>query len=640
MGTAGAGAEDLGVAAVAPSAANPASQMTPAVTVSAPGIRPAGCRITFDPMETLRMNTRPRRTLLPTIFPAARIASALALVPVAALAIACTPKAPREVAATIYTGGTIVTVDDARPTAGAVAVKDGRILAVGDKDQILQLRGTATQVVDLGGKTMLPGFIDAHGHVFNVGVQAAAANLLAPPDGQVTDIATLQAALRAWSEASPAVITRTGWIIGMGYDDSQLLEQRHPTRDDLDAVSKDTPVLVVHQSGHLAALNSKGLEVFGYSAESVEPPGGTIRRRAGSLEPDGLIGGMAWFPPLFSKLGRLGSDDNEALLLAGIDRYAEFGFTTAQEGRATVEAVATETALAEQGKLKLDVVAYPDIQGAAAAIGGPFLSESYTGRFRIGGAKLTLDGSPQGKTAWLTEPYLVPPAGQGADYAGFPAMTDDEANAFVEEAFRKGWQIHVHCNGDAAADQFIRAVRLATAKLGPGDRRPVMIHAQTVREDQLDAMKELGIIPSFFGMHTYYWGDWHRDSVLGPERASRISPAASALKRGIPFTQHHDAPVALPSSIMILFSQVNRVTRSGQALGPDQRVSAMDAIRSITINAAYQSFEERTKGSIEPGKLADLVILDRNPLTVDPMTIKDIRVVETIKEGRTIYRAP
>ena len=140
-------------------------------------------------------------------------------------------------------------------------------------------------------------------------------------------------------------------------------------------------------------------------------------------------------------------------------------------------------------------------------------------------------------------------------------------------------------------------------------------------------------------MHTYYWGDWHRDSVLGPDRASRISPAASALKRGMPFTQHHDAPVALPSSIMILFSQVNRVTRSGQVLGPEQRVSAMDAIKSTTINAAYQYFEERTKGSLEPGKLADFVILDQNPLTVDPMKIKDIKVVETIKEGKTIYRA-
>jgi hypothetical protein len=565
---------------------------------------------------------------------------ALTCVPALALAVACTAKAPRDVAATIYTGGTIVTVNDAQPAADAIAVKDGKILAVGAKDEVLALKGAATEVVDLAGRTMLPGFIDAHGHVFNVGVQAAAANLLAPPDGQVTDVASLQAALRTWAETSPAVVARTGWIIGMGYDDSQLREQRHPTRDELDLVSKVVPVLVVHQSGHLAVVNSKGLEDFGYSAKTVEPPGGTIRRRKGSREPDGLIGGTAWWPQLFSKLGRLGREDNEALLLAGLDRYAEFGFTTAQEGRATAEAVATEAALAERGKLELDVVAYPDIQGAASAIAGPFLSKSYTGRFRIGGAKLTLDGSPQGKTAWLTEPYKVPPAGRGEDYAGSPAMTDDEANAFVDQAYEKGWQILVHCNGDAAADQFIRAARLATAKHGPGDRRPVMIHAQTVREDQLDAMKELGSIPSFFGMHTYYWGDWHRDSVLGPERAARISPAASALRRGIPFTQHHDAPVALPSAIMVLFSQVNRVTRSGEVLGPEQRVSAMDAIKSITIHAARQYFEEKTKGSLEPGKLADLVILDRNPLTVDPMSIKDIRVVETIKEGRTIYRAP
>jgi predicted amidohydrolase YtcJ len=531
-------------------------------------------------------------------------------------------------------------VHDAQPSADALAVKDGRILRVGAQAEVMALRGATTQVVDLGGRTMLPGFIDAHGHVFNVGVQAVAANLLAPPDGQVTDVASLQATLRAWAGTSPAVVARTGWIIGMGYDDSQLREQRHPTRDDLDAVSTDVPVLVVHQSGHLAVVNSKGLQAFGYSAATPDPAGGTIRRRAGSREPDGLIGGTAWFPHLFSKLGTLGDLDNKALLLAGVDRYAEFGFTTAQEGRATAEAVATQTAVAEQGGLKLDVVAYPDIQGAAPAIGGPFLSKTYTGHFRIGGAKLTLDGSPQGKTAWLTEPYHVPPAGQAKGFAGQPAMTDEQANAFVDDAYGKGWQIIVHCNGDAAADQFIRAARLATAKHGPGDRRPVMIHAQTVREDQLDAMKELGIIPSFFGMHTYYWGDWHRDAVLGPERASQISPAGSAVKRGMVFTQHHDAPVALPSSIMVLFSQVNRVTRSGQVLGPEQRVSVMEAIKSITINAAYQYFEERTKGSLEPGKLADLVILDRNPLTVDPMAIKDITVVETIKEGNTIYRAP
>lgn len=548
--------------------------------------------------------------------------------------------APEQEAGTIYTGGDIITVNDSEPTAEAIAVKDGRILAVGTEADVLKHRGTATRMVDLGGKTLLPGFIDAHGHVFNTGLQALAANLLPKPDGSVNDISSLQETLRDWAKQYPERSAKTGWIIGFGYDDAQLKEQRHPTRDDLDAVSMTMPVLAIHQSGHLAAINSKGLAVAAITTASKDPAGGVYRRREGGLEPDGVLEEMAFFKLVFSVLGKLGTDDNEALLKAGLDLYASFGFTTAQEGRATPEAIKTEATIAREGGLKLDVVAYADIQGAADTIEPPLHGKTYQNRFRIGGAKLNLDGSPQGKTAWLTKPYHVPPAGQEADYRGYPAVSHDEAVALVDEAFGNGWQVLAHCNGDAASDQFIAAVRAATEKYGKADRRPVMIHSQTVREDQLDEMEELGIIPSFFGVHTYYWGDWHRDSVLGPARAARISPAASALKRGMIYTQHHDAPVALPSAMMILASQVNRTTRSGQVLGAEQRVSVMDALKSITINAAYQYFEEKTKGSLEPGKLADFVVLDENPLKVEPMAIKDIKVVETIKEGETIYRAP
>ena len=553
---------------------------------------------------------------------------------------ACTESpSPHQIADVIYSGGEIITINDAQPIAEAIAIRDGKIVAVGSKADVDKHKGVSTETIDLDGKTLLPGFIDAHGHVFNAGLQALATNLLAEPDGTVNDIAALQQSLFDWAEEHPDRVTKTGWIIGFGYDDAQLIEQRHPTRDDLDAVSATVPVLAIHQSGHLAAVNSKGLEVAGITAASEDPAGGVYRRREGSLEPDGVLEEMGFFKLVFSVLGTLGTDDNRALLKAGLDLYARHGFTTAQEGRATLEAVETEAAAARENELKIDVVAYPDIQGAADAIKFPYHARTYTGHFRIGGAKLNLDGSPQGKTAWLTKPYYVPPAGQTADYHGYPALPEDETVALVEKAFSNGWQILAHCNGDAAADQFIAAVRAATEKFGRADRRPVMIHAQTVREDQLDEMKELGIIPSFFGMHTYYWGDWHRDSVLGPERAARISPAASALKRGMIFTQHHDAPVALPSAIMILASQVNRTTRTGQVLGPEQRVSVMDALKSITINAAYQYFEEDTKGSLEPGKLADFVILDANPLKVEPTAIKDINVIETIKEGESIYRA-
>ena len=538
----------------------------------------------------------------------------------------------------IYTGGDIITINDSHPFAEAIAIKDGKILAVGAKADVLKHKGSGTKMIDLNGKTLLPGFIDAHGHVFNTGLQALAANLLARPDGTVNDIAALQETLRDWAKKHSERIAKTGWIIGFGYDDAQLKEQRHPTRDDLDAVSKTTPVLAIHQSGHLAAINSKGLEVAGITAASKDPAGGVYRRREGSSAPNGVLEEMGFFRLVFTVLGTLGTDDNKALLMAGLNLYASFGFTTAQEGRATPEAIETEATVASEGGLKMDVVAYADIQGAADTIRPPLHGKTYTQHFRIGGAKLNLDGSPQGKTAWLTKPYHVPPVGQPADYRGYPAVSDDEAVALVDEAFSKGWQILAHCNGDAASDQFIESIRAATEKYGEADRRPVMIHSQTVREDQLDEMKALGIIPSFFGMHTYYWGDWHRNSVLGPERAARISPAASALKRNMIYTQHHDAPVSLPSSIMILDSQVNRTTRSGQVLGAEQRVSVMDALKSITINAAYQYFEEKIKGSLEPGKLADFVVLDKNPLKVEPTAIKDIKVVETIKEGETIYR--
>ena len=558
---------------------------------------------------------------------------------VIALISACTP-APNQIANIIYTGGDIITINDSQPTAEAIAVKDGKILAVGTKVNVLKHKDATTRVVDLQGQTLLPGFIDAHGHVFNVGFQSLAADLLSRPDGTVNNIAELQQSLGDWAKKYPERLAKTGWIIGFGYDDAQLKEQRHPTRDDLDAVSTTQPVLAIHQSGHLASMNSKGLELAGITADSKNPPGGAYRRRDGSSEPNGVLEELAFFKAIFKVLGTLGTEENNILLMAGLDTYASFGFTTAQEGRATTDAIETEATAARKGQLKMDVVAYADIQTATGEIKEPLFSKDYTQHFRIGGAKLNLDGSPQGKTAWLAEPYFVPPVGQGADYRGYASMTDEEAIAFVDQAFSNSWQILAHCNGGAASDQYIKAIRAATEKYGKADRRPVMIHAQTLTESQLDEMQELGIIPSFFGMHTYYWGDWHHDSVLGPERAARIDPAASAVKRGMIFTQHHDAPVALPSSIMIIASQVNRTTRSGKVLGPEQRVSVMDALKSITINAAYQYFEENTKGSLEPGKLADFVILDKNPLKVDPLSINDIKVVETIKEGVSIYTVP
>lgn len=537
----------------------------------------------------------------------------------------------------IYTGGDIVTVNELQPKAEAVAVRGGRIAAVGYRDEVMKLKGPKTRVIHLGGMTMIPGLIDAHGHVFLTGIQALSANLLPPPDGEGADIPSLQRLLKDWASKNRKAIGKIGWIIGFGYDDSQLKEQRHPTRDDLDQVSTTVPVVIVHQSAHLAVMNSKALEIAGYTADSKNPEGGVIRRKQGSQEPDGGLEEAAWFGTVGKVFGQVGSAESMAILKAGTELYASFGYTTAQEGRASPDIVATMSATAKQGGLKIDIVAYPDIIIGAHVIKAPLLSRRYTNHVRIGGAKLSLDGSPQGKTAWLTKPYFKIPTGQKDDYAGYAALTDEQATAYVDKAFANGWQILTHLSGDAAIDQFIQAVRAVEKKYGMTDRRPVAIHAHTARLDQVLAFKELGILPSFFPMHTYYWGDWHRDSVLGAERAANISPTGWALEHGMTFTSHHDAPVALPDSMRVLDATVNRVTRSGRVLGPDQRVSPLVALKAQTIWSAYQHFEEKTKGSIEVGKLADFVVLDQNPLTIDPLKIAGIKVVETIKEGRAVY---
>ncbi len=540
---------------------------------------------------------------------------------------------------TIYQGGPIITIDDRRPFAEAVAVQGGRIQAVGSRGEIERLRGPKTRIVDLQGKTLLPGFFDAHGHAFLVGLQALSANLLPPPDGEGRDIASIQRLLKEWIAKNRGVIERYKLIIGFGYDDSQLKEQRHPTRDDLDQVSTDLPVLIIHQSGHLGVANSKALELAKITSATKDPVGGVFRRRDGSSEPNGVMEEHAFMN--VAGLLTSGFDVNAglAMIKAGAEAYARYGYTTAQEARAFAASVQMIQAAADKQMLPIDVLVYPDIVEAVDAIKAPALSRDYRNRYRIGGAKLTIDGSPQGKTAWLTRPYFVPPPGKGPDYVGYPAIPNDKAMAAVDVAFANGWHLLCHCNGDAASDVYIAAVKEATRKHGKADRRPVLIHGQVLRPDQMDSMKELGIKPSLFPMHTFYWGDWHRDSVLGPERADNISPTGWAMQRGMPFTTHHDAPVVNPDSMRVLSATVTRRTRSGDILGPRHCVPVATALKAMTLWAAAQHFEEDRKGSIEAGKIADLVMLSDNPLTVAPDKLAQIKVLETIKDGLTVYQA-
>lgn len=562
----------------------------------------------------------------------ARLTSFFLVTAIAPAAIA------QEIADKIFFGGPILTMDDNAPWVEAVAVKDGRIVAVGTQAEIMPHKGADTQTVDLDGKALLPGFVDAHGHVFAIGVQALTASLLAPPDGEVIDISSLQQTLSDWADAHPKRVEAIGAIIGFGYDDSQLKEQRHPIREDLDAVSADLPIYIIHQSGHIGVANSKALEVVGIDANTEEMPGGVIRRD-GDGKPDGVLEETPHFYAMTKLFGDLDAKGAAAVFKEGTKLIASYGYTTAQDGRSMPGQVALMEAVAEKGELDIDVVAYPDVLVARDLIEQK-VSRDYKNRFRVGGAKLTIDGSPQGFTAWRDRPYYDPPDRYRADYAGYAAVKPEQTFDAIDWAFAKNIQILTHANGEAATDQLLASIKTATDKYGLDDRRPVLIHGQFLREDQVDGLKRLEIFPSLFPMHTFYWGDWHRDRTVGPERADNISPTGWVRKRDMMFSSHHDAPVAFPDSMRILDATVTRRSRSGDIIGPDQRVDVITALKAMTIWPAYQHFEENRKGSIEVGKLADLIVLSDDPTAVNPDTLDDLRVMETIKEGRTIYTAP
>ena len=561
-----------------------------------------------------------------------RMAAALALIAPLAGWSGATAAPPPTI---LYVDGDILTMNDAQPVAEALAMRQGKILAVGSRAAVASAAGADAEIRSLNGKTLLPGFIDSHGHIGAVVSFMGFENAASPPVGEVRSIADLQRLLAAKVPETPP----GEWIMAAGYDDSLLAELRHPNRSDLDQVSGKHPIMAWHVSGHLMACNSMCLEIAGISAETEDPAGGAIRRVAGSKRPNGILEGTAVHRIYSDLLPAQDVSQRLGLLEQAQDYYASFGITTLQEGAASLADLQLLRRAARQGLLKLDVVAYPWHRGAWRPDGQFPVSRAYSDHFRIGGVKLGLDGSPQGKTAWLTEPYQVPPQGRAADYRGYPKLTDAEADEYVDGFFAKGIPVIAHANGDAAADQLIAAVKKANEARGKADRRTVMIHAQTVRDDQIEQMQAEGIMPSYFASHVFFWGDWHRDSVLGPKRGARISPLASTLARGLPFTIHNDPPVVPPDMMRLAWAAVNRLTRSGKTLGEAQKISPWDALKAMTINGAYQYFEEGSKGSLEPGKLADLVILSENPLKADPAAIKDIRVIETIKEGVSVHRA-
>jgi predicted amidohydrolase YtcJ len=537
------------------------------------------------------------------------------------------PSAAASPAERLYVGDHVITLDEETAGATAVAVKEGRIVFVGDRADADAWKGPGTEVVALGERALLPGFVDAHGHLFLQATLIDHANLSSPPVGPVDDIAGLQATLREHIAAKG--VPAGEWVLGYGYDDSLLAEKRHPTRKDLDAVSTTHPIALLHVSGHLMTANSLGLEKGNITPETPDPEGGTIRREADGKTPNGVLEETATYA-LRALLARPPTPEQYERAVA---HFASYGVTTIQDGASSPEVVVQLAALERDGRLAVDVVAYP-VGMEPDKMPADFAFGPRGERLSVPGIKLVLDGSPQGKTAYLSQPYRVPPDGQGADYRGYPILPKPAVDGLVALWLGREVPILAHANGDAAAELLIDAVEAAAPA---HDHRTVMIHAQTVREDQLDRMAELRIIPSYFSAHTFYWGDWHRDSVLGPERAARISPTRTTQERGMHFTVHNDTPIVPPDMIRLLWATTNRETRSGKVLGANQRLTVEEALRAMTIEAAYQSFDENRKGTIAVGKQADFVILSADPLATAPEDLLDLRVEATVSRGQVVF---
>lgn len=523
----------------------------------------------------------------------------------------------------LYFNGDILTLED-ELYVEAVLVKDGKICRVGKKEDLHKELSENAELVDLEGKTLIPSFIDAHSHFSGYASGFTQVNL-----SECTSFEEIAESIKKFIEKNN--IPEGKWIQATGYDQNFLCEKAHPTKEILDAVSPNNPVIAKQASGHMGVLNSIGIKEFGITVDTPNPEGGLIEKIEGELT--GYIEESAYFEYV-QKLPMISNEEFFGSLMKAQAGYASYGVTTAQEGFVVELLADVYNYLAHANMLKIDLIGYMDMSKAdilkekfAASL------NKYNNHLKIGGYKTFLDGSPQGKTAWMKTPY------QGEQkYCGYGTQTDQQIKSSLEIALKDNMQILVHCNGDAACQQYIDQYKAAKESTGlNNDIRPVIIHAQLLDRDQLDDVKELGMIPSFFVAHVMHWGDIHVNN-FGIERAKRISIAKSTGDMGIPYTFHQDAPVIEPNMLETIHAAVNRVTKGRVLLGEEEKVSALDALKAVTKNAAFQYFEEDIKGTIAEGKLADLVILDRNPLKINTNEIKDILVLETIKEGNTIFK--
>lgn len=530
---------------------------------------------------------------------------------------------------TVYHHGVIRTMTGPDDVAEALIVQDGRIAAVGSDTAIESEIHADDEVIDLKGQAVLPGFIDAHSHILEQAQYFQYADI--SQARSFADIVQLLKDFARHHDIGPDSV-----LVGTGYDQNDLEEQRHPDAAVLDEVSTTVPIFIRHVSGHVGVANSALLRLAGITKDTPDPSGSRYGRIPGTQEPNGYAEELAALAPYYQVIEQRSPYDWPKLWKQAQDLYASYGITTAQNGASTADDIAVLADLAAHDAIQLDVVAYIRATEQPERIFDAYsqYDGTYSHHLKLGGWKFFLDGSPQARTAWLSKPYEGSPT-----YSGYAAVSDDVLTAQLKDAIDHGRQTLAHCNGDAASEQYLRCYEKALHESQYPHKdalRPVMIHCQTVRQDQLDRFAALHMIPSFFNAHTWYWGDVHVRN-LGLERASHISPVRSALKRGLCYNLHRDTPIVKPDVLHSVWAAVARQTKSGRVLDEEERLTPYEALAGITSQAAYMYGEEQSKGTLEVGKRADLVVLDRDPAAVPTEDIRSVDVVSTIVAGVPVW---
>ena len=528
----------------------------------------------------------------------------------------------------IVINGRVETMDANNSVGEAVGIRNGRIAVLGTNDDVMAERHSGTTVIDAKGKAVLPGFIEPHNHMVGYSTNLLEVDVRTPPNRNINDIVD-----RLRERAS---ITPPGdWIRGRGYDDTGLQDMRHPTRNDLDAASTEHPIAIVHNSGHMLAANSNALELAGIHDETPDPAGGRIGRFPASGEPDGMLyetaqGLVHQLLPTYTE------GDVRTGFVQAQDEYLRRGITTIHDASVSnargVDIMHTYHQAQLEGFLKFRVNMF---------IQWEYLKDSnfawQTGGgdewVRVAGCKIVSDGSIQGITAALREPYHCDPNEQG-----WLIYEQDELNDIVMTLHQRGYQIATHANGDAAIDAILAAYENALRAVPKVDHRFRIEHCQVCVPEHISKIRNLGVIPNFFPNHVYYFGDRHRDRFLGPDRVTHLDPIGSAIQAGIKPLLHSDCPVTPVNPLFCIQNAIARVTSSGKVLTEVERVATREAISMMTVNAAYGAFEENVKGSLEIGKLGDLVVLDHDPFQEAAHELGQIESAATVVGGQVMYQ--